>query len=81
MAQEGIHPDYHEIDMIVIHRNGVKETIKNKSTFKGTVLYSEIDLSKHVAWADTTKVDSSESINPAIQRFNMRFNITVKSKK
>lgn len=81
MARKGIHPDYHDVDINIIHRDGKKETIKGKSTFNGSVLSSEVDLSKHVAWADTTKVDSSESINPAIQKFNLRFNSTIKSKK
>lgn len=77
MAKKDIHPNYHEVEISVIHKDGSKETFKGKSTFNGDKLVSEVDLSKHMAWADTTKVNAEDSINLAMQKFNNR----IKAKK
>lgn len=71
MARKGIHPEYHCVEIFVIHKDGRKETFMCRSTFNGDKMVSEVDLSKHVAWADTV-VNAGDSINIAMQKFNRR---------
>ena len=77
MARKDIHPEtYRELDIVIYHKDGSKETIKTRSTYKGEKLVSEVDLSKHMAWADTTKVDAKSSVNAVMQKFNSRLEKT-----
>lgn len=71
MTRKNIHPDYHEVEVSVIHKDGKKETFRSRSTFNGDKLVSEVDLSKHMAWADAV-VNAGDSINVAMQKFHRR---------
>lgn len=73
MARKEIHPDYHEIDVEVFNPDGTKRTFKCKSTFKGCLIVAEVNIYKHPAWKEDTKVDTEGSINKTLQKFNSKF--------
>ena len=56
MAQKGIHPDYHEITLKTFNEDGSEKTFKCRSTFKGDVLAAEVNIYKHPAWKDDSKI-------------------------
>lgn len=77
MAQKGIHPDYHEITLKTFNEDGSEKTFKCRSTFKGDVLAAEVNIYKHPAWKDDSKVDAENSVNKVMQKFTKKFNYKV----
>ena len=71
MAQKDIHPDYHEIDVEVFNPNGTKRTFKCRSTCKGASIVAEVNIYKHPAWKEDTKVDTEGSINKSNKQCNI----------
>ncbi len=77
MPKKGIHPEYHEITIETFNEDGSKKTFKSASTFKGDVLASEVNIHKHPAWKDDSKVDAENSVNKIMQKFTKKFNYKV----
>ena len=71
MPKKGIHPEYHEITIETFNEDGSKKTFKSASTFKGDVLASEVNIHKHPAWKDDSKVKKLQ--NNIINSFTFTF--------
>ncbi len=78
MAKKGIHPDYHEISIETFNPDGSKRCFKSFSTFKGENIIAEVDIYKHPAWKNDTKIDAENSVNKIMQKFTKKYNYKVK---
>lgn len=77
MAKKGIHPDYHEITIKTFNEDGSEKVFKSCSTYKGDSIAAEVNIHKHPAWKDNSKVDAENSVNKVMQRFTKKFNYKV----
>jgi len=73
MARKDIHPDYHEVEIETFEKDGTKRIFKSMSTIKGDRVVAEVNIYKHPAWKEDTKVDTESSINKTLQKFNSKF--------
>ena len=73
MARKDIHPDYHEVEIETFEKDGTKRIFKSMSTIKGDRVVAEVNIYKHPAWKEDTKVDTEGSINKTLQKFNSKF--------
>lgn len=73
MARKEVHPDYHEVEIETFEKDGTKRVFKSMSTIKGDKVIAEVNIYKHPAWKEDTKVDTEGSINKTLQKFNSKF--------
>ena len=73
MARKEIHPNYHEVEIETFEKDGTKRVFKSMSTIKGDKVVAEVNIYKHPAWKEDTKVDTEGSINKTLQKFNSKF--------
>ena len=76
MPKKGIHPDYHEITIKTFNEDGSEKVFKSASTYKGDTLVAEVNIHKHPAWKDDSRVDEN-SVNKVMQKFTKKFNYKV----
>ena len=58
MARKEVHPDYHEVEIETFEKDGTKRVFKSMSTIKGDKVIAEVNIYKHPAWKEDTKVDT-----------------------
>ena len=78
MAKKGIHPEYHEVDIEIFAQDGSKKHFKSFSTFNGNNIVAEVNIYKHPAWKDSSKIDAENSVNKIMQKFTKKYNYKVK---